>query len=631
MTLCDILGKQETGYLNDSELNKIYENEYFFWRLERSLELKGHEGCVNSLSWDCSGRWLVSGSDDQVINVWTPFDEDPWRRYNATIPTHAKYRLAFDHKPMDKRLLHQIPSAHEANIFATKFWSLAPKEAEAWECPERILSCAADGTVLYTNLNDYCSSLAEGSSSSYGRPFRCHTDFAFDVEPDPHSPHCFFSCSNDGTVNQYDLRIASSCDCSGCNKHTIIDIGSSRNSKNYSKASWYNLNAPGVTSAGQRIAIYMRQLKGCSLGVMAMAINSADTNYITLGCSDGFVRMYDRRMLKEIEDVSTFYGQDVYSPAVDSYRAQVYSFLPLHLRARMRSELLLKKSRGTVANEGETEDSSENEERDDLFADLDTTNITSVSYNNEGELLVSYSDNHIYVLKPSKIKTEEWNGTVEFTTDSPSVHSLRSPTSQFFSNVLKRSRELSDAEETDKESPVMDLPLYSKPLEFRYEEDVKNICFGHGNKKTMIKEARFLSYPCNPQALPVNGSIHNHAEEENRNNYSNNKRVMGGSDDGHVFFWELGNDRIVLPSLTVEGDGAIVNCVQGNPVMPVVACSGIDSTIKILTPSGGCATEYDNKKKSDKMIYCTAELIKMNTGRLPLMLPFRRRLQSFYQ
>lgn len=37
----------------------------------------------------------------------------------------------------------------------------------------------------------------------------------------------------------------------------------------------------------------------------------------------------------------------------------------------------------------------------------------------------------------------------------------------------------------------------------------------------------------------------------------------------------------------LEGDGEVVNVVQGHPYEPMIACSGIDSTIKIFGPDGG--------------------------------------------
>lgn len=59
----------------------------------------------------------------------------------------------------------------------------------------------------------------------------------------------------------------------------------------------------------------------------------------------------------------------------------------------------------------------------------------------------------------------------------------------------------------------------------------------------------------------------------------NDEYVVSGSDDGHFFIW----DRKTTELLNIlEGDGEVVNVVQGHPYEPMIACSGIDSTVKIF-------------------------------------------------
>ena len=59
----------------------------------------------------------------------------------------------------------------------------------------------------------------------------------------------------------------------------------------------------------------------------------------------------------------------------------------------------------------------------------------------------------------------------------------------------------------------------------------------------------------------------------------NDEYVVSGSDDGHLFIWDRKTTKIVN---ILEGDGEVVNVVQGHPYEPMIACSGIDSTIKIF-------------------------------------------------
>ena len=61
----------------------------------------------------------------------------------------------------------------------------------------------------------------------------------------------------------------------------------------------------------------------------------------------------------------------------------------------------------------------------------------------------------------------------------------------------------------------------------------------------------------------------------------NDEYVVSGSDSGHVFIWDRKSSQLMN---ILEGDGEVVNVVQGHPYEPMLAVSGIDSTIKIFSP-----------------------------------------------
>ncbi|KAI4200289.1 MAG: hypothetical protein LQ350_004037 [Teloschistes chrysophthalmus] len=85
----------------------------------------------------------------------------------------------------------------------------------------------------------------------------------------------------------------------------------------------------------------------------------------------------------------------------------------------------------------------------------------------------------------------------------------------------------------------------------------------------------------------------------------NDEYVVSGSDSGHLFIWDKKTSELVN---ILQGDGEVVNVVQGpllqalsiqilicsapgHPYEPVLAVSGIDSTIKIFSP--------DNRAQDD--------------------------------
>jgi DDB1- and CUL4-associated factor 6 len=63
----------------------------------------------------------------------------------------------------------------------------------------------------------------------------------------------------------------------------------------------------------------------------------------------------------------------------------------------------------------------------------------------------------------------------------------------------------------------------------------------------------------------------------------NDEYVVSGSDSGHFFIWDRKTTEVVN---ILEGDGEVVNVVQGHPYEPMIAVSGIDSTVKIFGNGG---------------------------------------------
>jgi WD40 repeat protein len=58
----------------------------------------------------------------------------------------------------------------------------------------------------------------------------------------------------------------------------------------------------------------------------------------------------------------------------------------------------------------------------------------------------------------------------------------------------------------------------------------------------------------------------------------NDEFVASGSDDGNFFIWEKDSGKL---HGIYEGDGNIVNVIEGHPYLPLIAVSGIDTTVKV--------------------------------------------------
>lgn len=54
--------------------------------------------------------------------------------------------------------------------------------------------------------------------------------------------------------------------------------------------------------------------------------------------------------------------------------------------------------------------------------------------------------------------------------------------------------------------------------------------------------------------------------------------VASGSDDGNFFMWDKMTGKL---HGIYDGDGSVVNVIESHPRLPLVACSGIDTTVKV--------------------------------------------------
>ncbi|KIY71472.1 WD40 repeat-like protein [Cylindrobasidium torrendii FP15055 ss-10] len=80
--------------------------------------------------------------------------------------------------------------------------------------------------------------------------------------------------------------------------------------------------------------------------------------------------------------------------------------------------------------------------------------------------------------------------------------------------------------------------------------------------------------------------------------------VVAGSDDGNFFVWNKDDASI---HGVYEGDGSVVNVIEGHPYLPLVATSGIDYTVKLFSPSFS-----DEPSLCDKTLHAE-EIVAENT------------------
>ncbi|XP_078415821.1 DDB1- and CUL4-associated factor 6 isoform X6 [Cetorhinus maximus] len=247
----------------------------FIQRLKLEAKLNVHDGCVNTICWNDTGEYILSGSDDTNLVITNPYS---------------------------RKILSTIRSGHRANIFSAKF---LPHTSD-----KQIISCSGDGVIFYTNterdaeVNRQCQ-------------FNCHYGTAYEIMTVPNDPYTFLSCGEDGTVRWFDVRVKTNCTKEDCKDDILIN---------------------------------------CRRAATSIAICPLMPFYLSVGCSDSSVRIYDRRMLG--------------TRATGSYNTRSTTgmcarFLPPHLTNK-------------------------------------SCRVTSLCYSNDGqEILVSYSSDYIYLFDPN--------------------------------------------------------------------------------------------------------------------------------------------------------------------------------------------------------------------------------------
>ena len=186
-----------------SRVKGLYGDKRWVQDLDIVNELGGHTGCVNALSWSKTGQLLASGSDDTHIAIHS------YQPQSSTSPFVLSTSLS---------------TGHTANIFSVKFMPHSNDRT--------VVSAAGDAEVRVFDLeyDGQSKTASDASNIAYARQrrrarhrgsrylndgntnarvYRSHADRVKRIVTES-SPHLFLTCSEDGTVRQWDLRLPSS-------------------------------------------------------------------------------------------------------------------------------------------------------------------------------------------------------------------------------------------------------------------------------------------------------------------------------------------------------------------------------------------------------------------------------------
>nr|XP_060626579.1 DDB1- and CUL4-associated factor 6 isoform X4 [Anolis sagrei ordinatus] len=171
------LGLEEPGLLRRRYLGR----REFIQRLKLEATLNVHDGCVNTICWNDTGEYILSGSDDTNLAITNPYS---------------------------RKVLTTIRSGHRANIFSAKFLPCTNDK--------QIVSCSGDGVIFYTNVE-------QDVETNRQCQFTCHYGTTYEIMTVPNDPYTFLSCGEDGTVRWFDTRIKTSCTKEDCKDDILIN------------------------------------------------------------------------------------------------------------------------------------------------------------------------------------------------------------------------------------------------------------------------------------------------------------------------------------------------------------------------------------------------------------------------
>ncbi|KAL6484969.1 hypothetical protein MHYP_G00070140 [Metynnis hypsauchen] len=273
--------KRSIGYSDPSVVRTNYlGRREFVQRLKLEAILNVHDGCVNTISWNDTGEYILSGSDDTNLVITNP--------YNRKVKT-------------------TIRSGHRANIFSAKFM---PHTND-----QQIVSCSGDGIIYYTHtekspdINRQCQ-------------FTCHYGTAYEIMTVPNDPYTFLSCGEDGTVRWFDLRMKTSCTKEDCKDDILINCRRAATSISISPLVPYYL---AVGCSDSSVRIYDRRMLG----------TRATGNYMGRGTTGMCVRFVPAHLSnKSCRVTSLCYSGDGQEVLVSYSSDYIYLFDPKDDQAR---------------------------------------------------------------------------------------------------------------------------------------------------------------------------------------------------------------------------------------------------------------------------------------------------------
>uniref|UniRef100_A0A8C6VXU2 DDB1 and CUL4 associated factor 6 n=1 Tax=Nothobranchius furzeri TaxID=105023 RepID=A0A8C6VXU2_NOTFU len=593
----------------------------FVQRLKLESTLNVHDGCVNTISWNETGEYILSGSDDTFLVITNPYN---------------------------KKVKKSIRSGHRANIFSAKFM---PHTND-----QEIISCSGDGIIFYTHTE---------KSPDFNRQcqFTCHYGTAYEIMTVPNDPYTFLSCGEDGTVRWFDLRTKTSCTKVDCKDDILINCTRAATSISISPLVPYYL---AVGCSDSSVRIYDRRMLGtratgnytgrgttgmCGRFVPTHLSNkscrvtslcySEDGQEVLVSYSSDYIYLFNPKddQARELKGPSEERREELRQPPVKRLRLRG-DWSDTGPRARPESErerdgeqspnLSLMQRMSDIlsrwfeeASEAQSSRGTRPQTRPRATTAISKSTFPSSSRSSSAVPAPPTSSSLVDTSAPSSSSTTTSTPNSDTpTTSAPSTtrpsaaepvlslhYSSEGTTTSTIkldftdecstsqgpagivsegSNVGSSPQERSQPEGSDDTSggcrrtePYLGVLSLLHFLSLRRSAAARiQELFRRRKERRELEESGTQNIR-RPSVKMVYKGHRNSRTMIKESCFWGNNFVMSGSDCGHIFIW----DRHTAEHLMLlEADNHVVNCLQPHPYDPILASSGIDYDIKIWSP-----------------------------------------------
>lgn len=471
--------------------------------------------------------------------------------------------------PYTYKVLTKFKTSHRANIFSAKF---LPNSGD-----HRIVSCSGDGIILYTDL------MRKVKTSS--NRFNCHSGTTYEVVTIPGEPHSFLSCGEDGTVRFFDLRIKDKCNTPKCKEDVLIS---------------------------------------CERAITALSVNLAMPHQVAIGCSDGTVRIYDRRTLgtpatgmTEGSGVDAIYAFTVpefegnslrmtsltYSPDGQDILASYCSDHIYLFNIKDQGNIRLKKDIPVKRKEVKKLRSPLPVRRLRLRSDWSDTGPDARPEREEGRpnrrqiaqarpvLQTSLMQRMTEVLSRmlnDPLTRAALCGGGEDGLEGVVLNQENTQSSNDNPPENGEERQQSEEAEGDEVATVQSSARSRETSANRIEDEMDDEGTDEGSDegsdeaRSCKKSDSYDVNSCSSDYVKQKYMGHRNARTMIKEaNFWGNDFVMSGSDCGHVFVWEKSTAKLCM---LLEADHHVVNCLQPHPYLPLLVTAGTDYDVKLWAP-----------------------------------------------